>query len=148
MAVNMLGEIIAPLFVPAHRPELFAKAAASGADAIILDLEDAVPEDAKEAARAALTAQLARTGSAARFNGLPVLVRINAAGTRWHDADLAVLRDMPVAGIILPKAETAADIARAALHHPIIVLVETALGLAEARQIAQAEGVARLAFGS
>ncbi len=138
-----LGGIIAPLFVPAHRPERFAKAAASGADAIILDLEDAVPVDAKEAARAALRSLP---------DGVPVLVRINAAGTPWHEGDLAALRDLsitgPLAGIVLPKAEVLADIARVALLHPVVALIETARGLAGARQIAAAHGVARLAFGS
>ena len=54
----MVGAIRAPLFVPANRPERFAKAAASGTDAVILDLEDAVAVDAKDAARAALTLSL------------------------------------------------------------------------------------------
>ena len=134
-----LGGIIAPLFVPAHRPERFAKAAASGADAIILDLEDAVPVEAKEAARAALRSLP---------DSVPVLVRINAAGTPWHEDDLAALGDLPLAGIVLPKAEALADIARVVLSHPVVALIETARGLVEARQIAAAPGVARLAFGS
>ena len=78
----MVSAIRAPLFVPANRPERFAKAAASGADAVILDLEDAVAADAKDAARAAL---------ATDFTDLPVIVRINAAGTAAHDADLAAM---------------------------------------------------------
>jgi len=57
----------APLFVPANRPERFEKAARSGADAVILDLEDAVAPEAKDAARVAL-----RTD----FTDLPVIVRI------------------------------------------------------------------------
>ena len=62
------------LFVPGNRPERFDKALASGADAVIVDLEDAVPPDQKDAARAMVAAWL----SAAK----PVVVRINAADTR------------------------------------------------------------------
>lgn len=130
--------MIAPLFVPATRPDRFAKAAASGADAVILDLEDAVAAADKDTARAALTADL----------GLPVLLRINAAGTEWHKADLAAAARLPLAAVILPKAEEAATVAAVAeaTGHPVIALIETARGLAAARSIA---GAARqLAFGS
>ena len=137
----MVAHIRAPLFVPANRPERFAKAAASGADAVILDLEDAVAADAKDAARAALDAG---------FTGLPVIVRINAHATPWHAADLVAVSAMPVAAVILPKAEDphiCTAIARAA-GKPVIALIESARGLAHAREIAAAEGVSRLAFGS
>ncbi|HWL57467.1 MAG TPA: CoA ester lyase [Paracoccus sp. (in: a-proteobacteria)] len=137
----MVAHIRAPLFVPANRPERFAKAAASGTDAVILDLEDAVPQDAKAAARAAL---------AADFTDLPVLVRVNAQGTPWHDADVAAVAGLPVAAVILPKAEDAAicSAVAAATGKPVIALIESGLGLAQARAIAAAEGVERLAFGS
>jgi citrate lyase subunit beta/citryl-CoA lyase len=136
-----LADIRAPLFVPADRPERFAKAAASGADAVILDLEDAVATAAKDAARAAL---------ACDFTDLPVLVRINGAGTAWHEADVAAVAALPVAGVILPKAEEAAAAARLgqAAGCAVIGLIESARGLANARAIAAAEGVERLAFGS
>lgn len=136
----MVAHIRAPLFVPADRPDRFAKAAASGADAVILDLEDAVAAGAKSAARAAL---------ATNFTDLPVIVRINAQGSPWHHADLAAVAALPFAAVILPKAEDAAT-CRAVAHaagHPVIALVETARGLANARAIA-ASGVVRLAFGS
>ncbi|MTH64159.1 HpcH/HpaI aldolase/citrate lyase family protein [Paracoccus shanxieyensis] len=137
----MVTGIRAPLFVPANRPERFAKAAASGADAVILDLEDAVAADAKDAARAAL---------ACDFTDLPVIVRINAHGTVWHDADVAAVAALQPAAVILPKAEDAAITAAvaAALDLPVIALIESALGLAQVRAIAQATGVVRLAFGS
>ncbi|MEW5305476.1 MAG: hypothetical protein WDW36_008012 [Sanguina aurantia] len=79
-AGGMVTLVRAPLFVPADRPERFGKAAASGADAVILDLEDAVAPAAKAAARAALRCD---------FTTLPVILRINAAGTAWHADDLA-----------------------------------------------------------
>ena len=137
----MVAHIRAPLFVPANRPERFAKAAASGTDAVILDLEDAVPQDAKATARAAL---------AADFTDLPVLVRVNAPGTPWHDADVAAVAGLPAAAVILPKAEDGAicSAVAAATGKPVIALIESGLGLAQARAIAAAEGVGRLAFGS
>ncbi|WP_313136389.1 HpcH/HpaI aldolase/citrate lyase family protein [Paracoccus jeotgali] len=137
----MLAHIRAPLFVPANRPERFAKAAASGADAIILDLEDAVAADAKLEARGML---------AADFTDLPVWVRINPPGTPWHQADLAAVAALSCAAVILPKAEDAATCTAVATAtgKPVVALVETALGLATCRAIAAAEGVARLAFGS
>ncbi|CCE97008.1 Uncharacterized conserved protein [Sinorhizobium fredii HH103] len=137
----VLKNFTVPLFVPGNRPERFEKAAASGADAIIIDLEDAVAPDAKEAARVALRAD---------FTDLPVLVRINGEGTPWHEDDLAAVSRLPVAAVIVPKAELGGGLAAlaAASAVPIIALVETARGLSEARQIAALPGVSRLAFGS
>lgn len=137
----MVTHIRTPLFVPANRPERFAKAAASGADAVILDLEDAVAADAKDAAREALTVG---------FTDLPVFVRINAIGTEWHEADVEALKALPVAAVILPKAEdpAACSAIAAAIGKPLIALIESAIGIARARAIAHAEGVERLAFGS
>lgn len=129
------------LFVPANRPERFAKAAASGADAVILDLEDAVPVEAKNDAREAL---------ATDFTDRPVILRVNADKTPWHDADIEYARSLPFAAIILPKAEDALAVERFAgeVQKPVIALIESARGLANARQIAEAEGVVQLAFGS
>jgi citrate lyase subunit beta/citryl-CoA lyase len=138
----MVGAIRAPLFVPATQPGRFAKAAASGADAVILDLEDAVAPADKNAARNALA-----TG----FTTLPVILRINAAGTPWHAADVTAARSLSPAAVMLPKAEDPQDVARVAAELPgipIIALAETAAGLAHARAIAATDGVCRLAFGS
>lgn len=137
--MSSLSAISYPLFVPAHRPERFAKAAASGADAIILDLEDAVPEDAKDSARAALVAD---------FTDLPVLVRINAFGTPWYDHDLDAIARLPIAGIILPKADRAVNLLQVANLSPVIALIESAQGIADARELAMSGHVTRLAFGS
>ncbi|WP_174803083.1 HpcH/HpaI aldolase/citrate lyase family protein [Martelella limonii] len=133
--------IKAPLFVPANRPERFAKAAASAADAIILDLEDAVGLDAKDEARANIRCD---------FTQKPVLVRINARGTPWHAADLDAVRTLSFAGIVLPKAEEETAEVCAALGDslPLVALIETARGIAAARAIAAMNGVCRLAFGS
>lgn len=135
------ADCIAPIFVPAHRPDRFAKAAASGADAIILDLEDGVPEDAKSAARDAL-----RTD----FTGIPVFIRINGCGTRWHAADIQAVEAHRPAAVMLPKAESANDATQIArrCRAPIVALIETAQGVANARAIASCCSTARLAFGS
>ncbi|MFN4171162.1 MAG: HpcH/HpaI aldolase/citrate lyase family protein [Pseudorhodobacter sp.] len=138
-----LATITLPLFVPGDRPDRFAKAAAAGPDAVIVDLEDAVPAPAKEAARAGIGAALAQAAIT-----LPVLLRINAADSAWHAADLRAARDLPLAAIVLPKAETAADLVRVAdaTGRPVIALVETARGLAGVEALAPA--AARIAFGS
>ncbi|MFV0623057.1 HpcH/HpaI aldolase/citrate lyase family protein [Sphingomonas sp. ac-8] len=95
------------LFVPADRPERFAKAAASGADAIILDLEDSVHPDAKEAAAAEVAKFLAQPA-----DGVLRLVRINPLDAGRLDADLAVAHAADA--IVLPKAEGAASVRRLA----------------------------------
>ena len=136
-----LDLIRAPLFVPADRPERFAKAAGSGADAVILDLEDAVAPEAKDKARSLLDC---------RFTDLPVILRVNAIGTPWHAADIAAACAFPFAALMLPKAEDPVTALAAQLpaNMSVIALIETARGLAAARQIAALDRVARLAFGS
>jgi citrate lyase subunit beta/citryl-CoA lyase len=128
------------LFVPADRPERYAKALASGADAVIVDLEDAVAPPAKDSARAALLAWLARAEG-------QVVVRINAGGTPWFADDLAVLLSPQVVAAMVPKAERADDLARVP-HASLLPLVETAAGVDNVREIARAPRVQRLVFGS
>jgi citrate lyase subunit beta/citryl-CoA lyase len=91
------------LFVPADRPDRFAKAAASGADAIILDLEDSVHPDAKDAAAGEVAAFLAQSGGAVLR-----LARINPLDAGRLERDLASVRMAD--GIVLPKAEGAASV--------------------------------------
>jgi citrate lyase subunit beta/citryl-CoA lyase len=129
------------LFVPGDRPERFAKALASGADAVIVDLEDAVAIAAKDAAREALGAWLATAGHASR-----IVVRINAVDTPWFAADLELCRSPAVAAVMLPKAERVSDLAR--IEKPLLPLLETAAGIDAARELARAARVQRLVFGS
>lgn len=89
------------LFVPGDRPERFAKAAASGADALILDLEDAVVAAAKDRARAAVADFLGAPPA------LPVFVRINPLDSGHTDADLAAVLGGHGFGVVWPKAEGA-----------------------------------------
>ncbi|NMM36284.1 MAG: CoA ester lyase [Glaciimonas sp.] len=131
------------LFVPANRPERFAKACAAGADAVIVDLEDAVPSPEKIAARNALAAWLSPAQ--------PVLVRINSADSAWFRDDLALCALAGVSGIVLPKAEHLDQIdAIAALRPDIVVLplIETARGFSNADQITRHQCVQRLMFGA
>ena len=130
------------LFVPGNRPERFDKACKAGADAVIVDLEDAVPPVEKDKARDALSAWLSPAS--------PVLVRINAAETTWFEDDLDLCRMPGVAGIVLPKAERAEDIARIMARGAaaVLPLIETAQGMWNAHALATATGVQRLLFGS
>ena len=131
------------LFVPGSRPDRFSKASASGADLIILDLEDAVSPDSKVRARRSVGEYLDQTAAA---------VRINAVGTKWHQEDLEDLGGRATA-VMLPKAEAGialTEIGRSlqAIGTPLLALVETAAGILDARAIADTPGVARLVFGS
>ncbi len=135
------------LFVPGDRPERFDRALGSGADVVILDLEDAVHPDKKAEARKAI-ASWCRTPIT---NGR-VLVRINDAATSWFADDLALLRALPGVGAMVPKAEARAvlmDVLAALGEEPVLVpLIESARGLRAVDAIAATEGVQRLAFGT
>jgi len=143
MSATRATGLLAPLFVPGDRPERFAKAAASGTDAIIIDLEDAVAPAAKAAARDNLASALPE--------GMAVILRINAAGTPWHDEDVACVARHPALGVMLPKAEDAGVLARLVERlgtgRTVVALVESALGVHRAVDIAATPGVTGLAFG-
>jgi citrate lyase subunit beta/citryl-CoA lyase len=132
------------LFVPADRPERYAKALASAADAVIVDLEDAVAPAAKESARGALADWLARSAAQAAAR---VIVRINAVDTPWFADDLALLRSSRIAAVMLPKAERRTDLASIP-HDCLLPLIETAAGVDALREIARTSHVQRLVFGS
>jgi (S)-citramalyl-CoA lyase len=138
------SSIRSALFVPGNRPERFAKALASGADAVIIDLEDAVAPADKAAARQHL-ADFILWQSDAR-----VLVRINAAGTPEHEADLALCSQHPdIVAIMLPKAESAAQVEQvAASGKPVWPIIESAQGMLAIGAIAACAGVQGLTFGA
>lgn len=130
------------LFVPGDRPDRFDKAAAAGADVVIVDLEDAVGAEQKATAREAVVAWLAGGGRAA--------VRVNAADSPEHEADVAALSGAGgVVAVVLPKADdpALANAVAAQTGVPVVALVESAAGIVRAVELARAEGVARLAFG-
>lgn len=130
------------LFVPGDRPERFSKAMSAGADAVILDLEDAVSIPAKDAAREAVAAAL----DPAR----PAFVRVNARETAWFEEDLRAIARPGLAGVMLPKAERADDAARveAVTGAKVLALVESAAGLWNALEVGRCAAVSRIAFGS
>ncbi|MBP2839283.1 CoA ester lyase [Pseudomonas sp. PNP] len=144
MLKTSLHALIAPLFVPGDRAERFAKAADSGADAVILDLEDAVAPAARASARLAVT----RHG----IEQVPVVVRINATSTEDFLADMIALRNTHFDAVMLAKAETAADVGL--IHDllgrqvPVIPLVETANAFNDLAGLLRAPGVVQAAFGS
>jgi citrate lyase subunit beta/citryl-CoA lyase len=144
------------LFVPGNRAERFNKASASGADAVIIDLEDAVAPRDKAEARRATTAWL----SAQHSTRCPVLLRVNAVGSDWFADDMTVAALPGVAGVVLAKTESAADVAAVVasvcregiagtrIGSAIFPLVETARGMWNALDIAQAPGVKQILFGA
>ena len=132
------------LFVPGTRPERFAKATGSGADLVVVDLEDAVPDADKDRARHAVADWLGGPGRAA--------VRVNGTSTAAYHDDVEALAGRPgLLAVVVPMAEDPA--ALGALHDRlgpsvgIVALVETAAGLLRAGELAAAPGVVRLAFG-
>ncbi|MBI6567601.1 CoA ester lyase [Pseudomonas synxantha] len=131
------------LFVPGNRPERFAKALAAGADAVIVDFEDAVQEADKATARDNLAYFLAEHPHAR------VWVRVNCADHPLQVAELALCASLPgIVGILLPKAESAEQVRRAAeTGKAVMPIIESALGLAALPAIAKAPGVGRLTYG-
>src|SRR6478735_2063818 len=125
------------LLVNAMKPELFGQSAESRADAIILDIEDAVDPSQKDAAREHVVDWLTAGGSA--------WVRINDATSPFWADDLAGLRGTPgLLGVMLAKTESADQVTES-FHRmdgktPVIALVESALGIEEANHIAKAQG--------
>lgn len=138
------------LFVPASRPERLTKACAAGADAVIIDLEDAVDPADKALARDALHGWL--TQQALPADTSPELwVRVNAVGTPWFEHDLTLLQhhSAVLTGVMLPKTENGRDIdALQVLGLPVIALVESARGLLSLAELCAHPNVQRLAFGS
>jgi len=127
------------LFCPADRPDRYANARAT-ADTVILDLEDGVGADRKDAARAAI---LATPLDPAR-----VIVRVNTTGIPEHDADLTALRQTEYRTIMLPKAETRAQFEGLGGDWRIVALCETPLGIVNAAEIAAASNVIAMMWGA
>lgn len=148
---NPLSALRCLLFVPGDRAERFAKAEASGADAAIFDLEDAVAPERKAAAREAVLVHLRGAAAAPALR----IVRINPPATPHGLRDLLALIDARIAPpvVMLPKVEDAGTVrlaadalAAAGLAPALVALIESARGLEAAPAIA-ASGAAGLAFG-
>jgi malyl-CoA/(S)-citramalyl-CoA lyase len=141
------------LAVPAHRARLVQSAAASAADAVYLDLEDAVPPSEKEPALAAAIEWV----STLDWGAKTLAVRVNAADSPTFDSEVNALAGLPrLDSLILPKAERVDDVARlrsrleqATRSNPaeIELLIETALGMVNIDALAASRGVTALHLG-
>ncbi|MCS6948489.1 MAG: aldolase/citrate lyase family protein, partial [Steroidobacteraceae bacterium] len=144
------------LFAPANHPRRAQKVFAAGADAAVLDLEDAVAVAEKTAARDAAVAALQQPRSCQGY------VRINAVDTPWWRADIEACVGPWLDGLVVPKVETARSIeqvvatvaaaeSRAGLlpnRIALVAVIETARGVENANEIAAADPrLRRLAFG-
>ncbi|WP_275561303.1 CoA ester lyase [Streptomyces sp. 5-6(2022)] len=131
------------LFVPGYRPDRFAKAAATGADLVIIDLEDATAAQDKDRARDNVARWLAEGNNA--------VIRINPPGTPWCDADLEAVSRYG-APVMVPKAEDHGVLSELARHTAgrcaLIPLIETAVGVERANEVCAAAGAVRVAFGN
>lgn len=148
---------VTALFVPGDRPERFRKATGSGADVVIIDLEDAVAAEDKETALAAVLAYLAPAPDRVR-----ALVRVNAEGAPTLPTELVALRGLAeqpgngLLGVVMPKAESPGALrelatAFAGIDGPpiaLVALIESAVGVQNAPDLARVDGVTRLAFGA
>jgi citrate lyase subunit beta/citryl-CoA lyase len=128
------------LFCPGDRPERFDKAVKL-ADAVILDLEDAVGPDNKP------TARLNVVDALHRLDHDKVIVRVNAPSTPWHEDDMRALDALPDVVIMLPMAESPAAV-EALRPHPVIALCETARGVLAAPDTAAARNCSGMMWGS
>lgn len=136
------------LFVPGTRPERFIKAFDSGAAGVIIDLEDAVPEEDKKSARDAIRTAWPTFNAEQKKR---LVIRTNAPGTPFYAADLILAQELDVGCLLIPKSESQDQINGAALILPntaIIPMIETAIGLDRLREIANANQVIRLALGN
>lgn len=129
------------LYVPGSNARALEKARGLNADMLIIDLEDAVPDDAKTEARSAAIAYAA-TGIAGKI----IAVRANGMGSSYHEEDMAALCSSKVDLLVLPKVENAADLPHCDM--PILAMIETPAGIYAARDIAQHMGVAGLIAGT
>lgn len=136
------------LFVPGTRPERFMKALDTRAGGVVLDLEDAVPQEDKEAARNAIRAAWP---SFSDDHKKRLVIRTNSPGTKFYAADLILAQELQVACLLIPKSESQDQINGAALILPntaIIPMIETAVGLDQLKEIANSNQVIRLALGN
>jgi citrate lyase subunit beta/citryl-CoA lyase len=138
------------LYVSGHHIDRVAKALCSKADCVILDLEDSVPPAEKDRAREHAARVISQPGVK------PVLIRINAVGGPWHEADIAALAQVAVlspsfSGIRIPKAENSSQVREIndALsdRFPLHLLIESAQGLDTVRELASTSGVASISLG-
>ncbi len=143
----MITDLLSPrsaLFVPASNAKALAKIATLGADMVIVELEDAVRPEAKDEARAAAIEALRGD-----FGGSIKALRINGAGTSWHEDDVAAAASSAAEVVVVPKVEDAAEVAALAarIGRPLLAMIESPAAVMRAGDIAAASGVAGLIAG-
>ena len=146
--IKSLADTKTWLFVPATRIDRIEKAFASGADAVIVDLEDAVAQVDKAQARAALKDYYAAEIEAKSYR--PIWLRINKASSAEFAKDLALCQQLPeLAGVLLAKAEQASDIEKVYQQTglPVIAVIESAMGLYRVEEMAKARGLLVFSYG-
>lgn len=133
------------LYLPASNARAIAKAQGLDCDLAILDLEDAVREEDKQAARDAAVATIGETWKADLL-----AIRVNGVGSIHHEADVAAVAAAKPDLAVAPKVESGAEAAAiaAALGVPLLVMIETPAGVYAAREIAAADGVAGIIVGT
>jgi citrate lyase subunit beta / citryl-CoA lyase len=136
------------LYMPASNAKAIAKARTLPCDVVILDLEDAVAPEMKDAARAQALAALGEGG----FGGREIVVRANALSTPWGEDDLAALSGAGADAVLVPKIDGAGDIAACVdalgTATPLWVMIETARSVLRLEEIASAAGVAGFVMGT
>ncbi|SJN19706.1 CoA ester lyase [Psychrobacter sp. JB385] len=146
--INSIAHNKTWLFVPATRIDRVEKAFVSGADAVIVDLEDAVAKQDKAAARDALKNYYDEQNSKQTYQ--PIWLRINQAGSEEFFKDTVLCQEMPnLAGVLLAKAERAEDIESVyqLTGLPVIALIESAVGLYQIDSMAKAVGLVAFSYG-
>jgi len=129
---NDLLAVRSVLFLPASNPRAIAKAREAGADLVVLDLEDAVKREDKDAARDAAVEAVAPEWP------MPVAVRVNGVGTEWHSLDLDAVARSRADLVVIPRAISAHlvhEVAEA-VRKPVLAMIETAAGVIAAAEIA------------
>ena len=142
---HQLKFVRSALYMPASNARALEKARWLDADMLILDLEDAVPDDAKAEARAAAVRYVA-----AGVPGKLLAIRVNSADSRWFDDDVEALKECRADLIVLPKVEDSTTIDRIwrSLPAPLLAMIETPAGIFAAREIAAHHSVAGLIAGT
>jgi citrate lyase subunit beta/citryl-CoA lyase len=127
-----LSEVRSLLFLPASNPRAIARARASSADLVILDLEDAVKREDKDSARQAAVAAVAERWP------MPVAIRVNGAATAFHSADVEAVAASRADLVIVPRVIAADEVSAVAqaVCRPVAAMIETAAGVLAAPAIA------------
>jgi citrate lyase subunit beta/citryl-CoA lyase len=120
------------LFLPASNPRAIAKARESEADLVILDLEDAVKPEDKEAARQAAIEAIMEPWP------MPVTIRVNGSHTEWHGPDVVAVMHKKPDAVVVPRVETKEELGfvRNQTGLPVLAMIETAKGVLAAETIA------------